>query len=216
VKLIAVVIATLVAAGAAALAYVYAGQYDVAADSPHWQLTQRILATIRERSIAVSSARLKPPDLADPELIARGAEHYRSMCVGCHLAPGKTDTELREGLNPAPPNLSQPAERNAAETFWVVKHGIKMSGMPAWGRSHDDQTLWAIVALVQQLPTLTVSEYRALTKRRPSSDEEHHEHAHVDTGRDTDGLLRATGATIRGVGGNAHAHAGEGEAPDVP
>jgi len=181
----------------------YAGRYNVAADEPHWQLTQSVLAAIRDRSIAVRSNHLEAPNLADPELIVLGAVHYASMCSDCHLAPGMDDTELRQGLYPRPPDLSQPGDRSPAETFWVIKHGIKMSAMPAWGATHTDDTLWGIAAFVQQLPLLTVSEYAALTAR---ATHDHDSHRHDDADRPGDGAERAPGATIGRAADESHAH----------
>ena len=100
------IVAMLVVAGAVALGWAYSGQYNVAADAPHWDVTTRVLATVRERSIGARAADLTVPNLADPALIALGAEHYAGMCTGCHLAPGVGDNEMRQGLYPQPPNLS--------------------------------------------------------------------------------------------------------------
>jgi mono/diheme cytochrome c family protein len=62
-----------------------------------------------------------------------GAAEYDDMCSGCHLAPGQEKTEISKGLYPSPPELSRGNDLNPAEQFWVLKHGIKMTGMPAWG-----------------------------------------------------------------------------------
>ena len=126
-----VVILAVAVSVAAALSY--SGAYDVAADEPHWSITTRVLAAIRERSISVRAAPLQVPNLADPAMIALGAEHYSGMCTGCHLAPGMGDSEMRHGLYPQPPNLTQRRTRSPAESFWIIKHGIKMSAMPALG-----------------------------------------------------------------------------------
>ena len=77
--------------------------------------------------------------------VAAGAERYAALCVGCHLAPGVTKSDLRPGLYPHPPNLSQEDSRDAQRAFWTIKHGIKMSAMPAWGKSLDDAAIWDIV-----------------------------------------------------------------------
>ena len=111
------IVGVLVAAGAVVLGWAYSGQYNVAADAPHWDVTTRVLATVRERSIGVRAAGLNVPNLADPALIALGAEHYAGMCTGCHLAPGVGDNEMRQGLYPQPPNLSQPRKRSPEETL---------------------------------------------------------------------------------------------------
>jgi mono/diheme cytochrome c family protein len=82
-----------------------------------------------------------------------GAEHYDEMCVECHLAPGKEENELRAGLNPKPPKLAAPGDHRTPEhDFWIIKHGIKMTAMPAWGVTHDDRSIWAMTTFVQKLP----------------------------------------------------------------
>ncbi|MGH8222460.1 MAG: c-type cytochrome [Woeseiaceae bacterium] len=152
---------------AAALGFVYAGIFNVAADDPHWGITYRLIEFTRERSIAARARDVgTPPALEDPQLLAMGAEHYAEMCMGCHLAPGMEDTEIRAGLYPKPPNLVEHAsQRTPAETFWIIKHGVKMSGMAAWGVTHDDQSLWAMVALLQKLPDLSPAQYEKLVAR---------------------------------------------------
>ena len=146
---------------AAAAAFVYSGSYDVAADEPHWPITERLMATLRERSIATRARELVPPDLSDEKRVAAGAGQYAEMCETCHLAPGIADTELRKGLYPQPPELAR--ERlDPREAFWIIKHGIKMTGMPAWGPTHDDETLWNVVAFLRKLPEMDEKRYREL------------------------------------------------------
>jgi mono/diheme cytochrome c family protein len=166
----------------------YFGVFNVAADAPHSGLTSKALALIRDRSIAARAADLTVPNLANRDLIAAGAGHYSAMCTGCHLAPGIRNSALRAGLYPEPPDFSAGTSLRPAETFWVVKHGIKMSAMPAWGGTHDDATIWAIVAFLQQLPTLDTKAYAALTGQSGAADHEHedadHDHEHsADLGR---------------------------------
>ena len=147
----------------AGMAVAWAGLYDVAADAPHWRATSVFLERVRDRSVAARSATLIVPNLAEPALIRDGAGHYAAMCEGCHLAPGTASSELRGGLNPRPPDLTAAGRTGSpAADFWVIKHGLKMTGMPAWGVSHDDRSLWGLVAFVRQLPQLTAKEYRAL------------------------------------------------------
>ena len=143
--------------------YIYLGVYDVAADVPHSAFAFNVMQVARQRSIAARAEEIKVPPLDDPALIAAGGDHYRAMCSSCHLAPGITDSDLRKGLNPRPPNLTQPLTATPAEMFWAIKHGIKMSAMPAWGASHDDQAIWGIVAFVQKLPGMTPEQYEAIS-----------------------------------------------------
>jgi mono/diheme cytochrome c family protein len=165
-KTLITVVLTLAIAAVIGLVLVYAGTVSVAADEPHSGLTTRLLETARERSVARGARAIAVPDnLADPQVIAKGAGEYAEMCTGCHLAPGMKETEMRTGLRPSPPDFAAAASRSsAAEQFWVIKHGIKMTGMPAWGLTHDDERLWSMVAFLQKLPGLSESDYRALVE----------------------------------------------------
>jgi mono/diheme cytochrome c family protein len=103
-------------------------------------------------------------DFANPERISAGARHYSALCTGCHLAPGITKSDIRPGLYPHPPNLAQEDIKDTGRAFWIVKHGIKMSAMPAWGKTLDDAAIWDIVAFVQQMPTMSPGMYQQLSK----------------------------------------------------
>ena len=151
---------------------IHAGLFDVAADSPHSQPVYWLLQSVRQRSIAVRANDVVPPDLGDPKRVASGAAQYQEMCSGCHLAPGMKRTEISRGLYPRAPELRRGSRLSAAEEFWAVKHGLKMTGMPAWGVTHKDELLWDIVAFLRKMPELTVDQYRALVKSAPKTHEE--------------------------------------------
>ena len=102
------------------------------------------------------------PPLADPALVARGRALHDAHCVRCHGAPGVAPEPFALGLMPPPANLAYTArEWPPAELFWVVKHGIKMTGMPAWEfRLADDDSV-GVVAYLVQLPGESPAQYRA-------------------------------------------------------
>lgn len=164
-----------------AMAFVYSGLYNIGADDHHTRPVFAIMQTLREHSIHARSKDLTVPDLNDPQLILKGAGQYAAMCTECHLAPGKEDSEIRPGLYPQPPNLSQ-VRIDPKDEFWVIKHGIKMSAMPAWGASHDDATIWSMVAFLQKLPDMTPAQYKDIVARAPPDEDMDmdgdHEHAH--------------------------------------
>jgi len=165
-------VALLAVIGAASLV-IYAGIYNVAADIPHTQPVFWLMTTVRERSIAAGATDVVVPhDLADPKRIASGAGQYAEMCSGCHLAPGMKRTEISRGLYPRAPELRRGSLPTPAEDFWVVKHGLKMSGMPAWGVTHNDEILWDVVAFLRKLPELTPDQYQALVKSAPKTHDE--------------------------------------------
>ena len=140
---------------------VASGALSVAADEPHSSLVFGILDTARERSIETRADDIQVPALDDAGMVRRGAGNYDAMCAKCHLAPGMTATELNRGLAPTPPNLAKDANADAAEAFWVIKHGIKATGMPAWGKHMEDQYIWDVVAFVRKLPSLSAEQYQA-------------------------------------------------------
>jgi cytochrome c553 len=171
IKAVLLVLAVAIVAGALIVA---SGVYHVGADTPHWGITASFIETLRNRSIETHARGISVPDLNDPKLLADGAEHYAAMCTGCHLAPGVKDSELRTGLYPMPPNLVEQGTLDPAEAFWVIKHGVKLTAMPAWGKTHSDDAIWGLVAFVKKLPNLTPEQYRQMV-----GDAGEHEHVHM-------------------------------------
>jgi mono/diheme cytochrome c family protein len=148
----------------------FGGLYNVAADVPHTNVIYWLLETARERSIAVRATSIVVPDnLDDSKRITSGAGQYAEMCAECHLAPGMKRTEIARGLYPRAPELRRGSSLTPAELFWVIKHGIKMTGMPAWGLAHDDEILWDVVAFLRKLPDLMPDQYRSLVESAPKT-----------------------------------------------
>lgn len=162
-------------------AFAWSGLYNIGADDHHTRPVFAFLQTLRNRSIRLRSEDLTVPNLDDPQLILKGAGQYAAMCTGCHLAPGMAENEMRPGMYPKPPQLSK-FRPDPREAFWVIKHGIKMSAMPAWGSSHDDATIWSMVAFLQKLPGMTPAQYKDIVARAPPDEDMDmggdHEHAH--------------------------------------
>jgi mono/diheme cytochrome c family protein len=162
-----VVGSTLAVLAIGAAAFVGSGVYDIGADDHHTALVLAIIERLRERSIAVRSTAIVVPALDDTSRAEAGGARYAALCVDCHLAPGVTKSDLRPGLYPHPPDLAQAEIVDAQRAFWTIKHGIKMSAMPAWGKSLDDATIWEIVAFVRKLPTMTPEQYQHAAQRGP-------------------------------------------------
>lgn len=161
---------------AAAAVGIYAGLYNIAADVPHTQPVYWLFETVRERSIAARVRNIVVPnDLANADRISRGAGQYAEMCSSCHLAPGMKRTEISRGLYPRAPELRRETDLTPAEQFWIVKHGVKMTGMPAWGITHADEMLWDVVAFLRELPKLTPEQYEAMVKAAPKHEQLMHQ-----------------------------------------
>ncbi len=152
----------IVVAVIAVVAFVYSGSYAVGADVPHWPATVHVLELVRDRAVARRTAGLKIPNLDDPAMVALGAQTYAQHCAECHLAPGLAPTALHSDLYPQPPALPT-FHPQPAYSYWAIKHGFKLTAMPAWGKTLDQHTIWSLVAYLQQQPGMSPAAYRALT-----------------------------------------------------
>ena len=174
------------------LGFIYSGLFDVAATDPHWPVTRWALEQTKARSISARAADVVVPEaLDDPEKVQAGVDHFAAHCAICHGAPGVPKGEIAKGMYPEPPSLTDTAQRyGAAELFWIVKHGIKMTGMPAWD-THSDEALWATVAFLRALPSMSEQDYARL-------------------------LVRSMGGGGHGHGSNQDGAAGEGHTHSPP
>jgi mono/diheme cytochrome c family protein len=121
------------------------------------------LETARTRSIKLHAAGIQvPPSLDHPAELLIGTEHFAAHCAVCHGAPGVPKGDIAEGLNPQSPDLAHASGvYTPSELFWILKHGIKMTGMPSWG-DHSDDELWATVGFLEKLPNMTEQDYAKL------------------------------------------------------
>lgn len=159
-------IATLVVLALAGLAFVQSGRYAIGADRPHLPLTLSVINALRDHATETAAKSVVVPRLDDPAMVAEGARLYAGLCTGCHMAPGKPGSDLRAGLYPQPPNLVEDGIDNPGEAFWIIKHGIKMTAMPAWGKTRTDAQIWDLVAFLDKLPKMTPAQYAEATRGR--------------------------------------------------
>jgi mono/diheme cytochrome c family protein len=169
-----------VAAGAALM---WSGVVSVAANDPHLPVTQWILDTGRIRSIKMHAAGIvSPGNLADRARVVGGTAHFAEHCAGCHSAPGVGAEDMAEGMYPKPPALTEAARRwTPGELFWILKNGIKMSGMPSWA-DHGDEALWDIVAFLEKLPGMNEQNYGQLVMASMKAGGHHMHGAGIDMG----------------------------------
>jgi mono/diheme cytochrome c family protein len=156
---------TLLLQGAAAAAFIESGLYNIGADDHHNKLTLTIIEQLREQSIALRAGAIGAQPALSSERAQAGAVRYAALCAGCHLAPGETKSDIRPGLYPHPPNLAQGEVQDPQRAFWIIKHGIKMTAMPAWGKTLNDDAIWDLVAFVREMPTLTPEAYQQISRR---------------------------------------------------
>lgn len=160
----ATILATLLVVGlgglAAAFAVVQGGLYDVSATQQHWQPVYRLLERAMEQSVRLRARQVEVPPLDEPAQLLRGAACFRDKCVQCHGAPGVAQADIGQSMQPLPGPLIDASRRwQARELYWLTRHGIRMSGMPAWELHLDEQEMWAVVGFLERLPQLNATAY---------------------------------------------------------
>ena len=146
------------------LAVIFSGVFNVAATYEDNTVVAWILHKTFMRSVQGRASTPPPGPFTDAQVKA-GAHLYNETCVYCHGGPGKDPTDIGQGLNPEPPFLSDTVGNwTAPQLFWIAKNGVRMTGMPAFGKTHKDEELWSVVAFIQRLPQMKPEQYDELVK----------------------------------------------------
>jgi mono/diheme cytochrome c family protein len=157
------IVALLIVAAAGGALFVWSGVYDISATDQHLAPTYRLLDVAMRRSVKQRAGEIEAPPLGEPQQVRAGLAVYRAHCVQCHGAPGVAPARFALGMTPVPVPLVHTARSwTAAEMFWVIKEGIKMTGMPAWKYRMSNEDMWAVVAFLPVMAQLTPQEYAQL------------------------------------------------------
>ena len=184
------VVAFLIAAALGALAFVWSGWYDIAATKQHTQPVYTLLEKTGRQSIRLRAASIVPPPLDSPALVARGAACYVEKCLQCHGGPGVAQGEIGRSMQPLPgPLVGASAKFGSAELYWITRHGIRLSGMPAWEFRLKEEEIWDVVAFLQRLPNLTPQAYAETAQKQSRS---------ASCGRDVNAAPTRTPDVVRG------------------
>ena len=158
------VLAIIAAVGAAI--FFFGGFFNVAASEPNPGIVNWALVKVRMASVERHAREVAAANLDDPGTVRSGARAFAARgCINCHGAPGVNWQKFSEGLQPDPPDLKNIVkEREPAELFWVVKNGIKMTGMPSFGATGvADNEIWTIIAFIKKLPNVSEADFKAWT-----------------------------------------------------
>lgn len=159
-KFLAIVFAVLALVG---FFVVISGVFPITASSGHWPVTRWFLEFSMERSVSTHAMGIESPPLDDERLVLKGAGHYETGCRSCHGAPDMSSPRIPQGMTPRPPDLATVVENwEPNELFYITKHGVKFTGMPAWPAQQRDDEVWAVTAFLQKLPALDSARYRQL------------------------------------------------------
>lgn len=139
------------------------GIMPITASSGHWPITEWVLGFSMDRSVSFHARNIEVPELDDPAMILRGAGHYESGCAWCHGSPSLHEPRMVSVMTPEAPDLEDEIhEWKPRELFYIVKYGVKFTGMPGWPAPERDDEVWSIVAFLLRLPELDASEYQGL------------------------------------------------------
>ncbi len=169
-RLLAFIGALAIVVAVAAAVFFFGGFFNVAATDPDPAIVDWALKRVRMASVERHAG---PPGtivIDDPAVVQAGAKAYATRgCVFCHGAPGADYMKFAEGLRPDPPDLADIGKaREPAQLFWVIKNGIKMTGMPSFGIAGlDDKEIWSIVAFVKKLPNVSEADFKAWSAKAP-------------------------------------------------
>ena len=148
-------------------ALLWAGWYHIGSTRQHLQLVHTVLEEGMRKSVQHHARDVAVPVLGAPAQLARGAVIYRDHCAQCHGGPGFAQADYGKSMQPVPGPLVAATRRwQPRELYWITRNGIKMSGMPAWEYHLSEEELWAVVAFMQTMPTLTPAAYADATRTR--------------------------------------------------
>jgi len=165
-KLLLGALASLLGMALVAAALAFSGVISVAATQygPVDARVDSLLNVASRASIRRHATRATNPVGSDRAALGEGLAEFRNSCIACHGAGKIPPAEFAAGLNPAAPSLESKDIQSMTdgELFWVVSHGVRATGMPAFSGSKDEKEIWKIVAFARHLPQLTDEETKQL------------------------------------------------------
>ena len=147
------------------------GIVPIKASSGHWAVTRALLDFAKRRSVATHTMRTTAPPLDSERQLLIGAGQYAIACEPCHGSPAVKQPRIAAHMTPQPPDLAKVVPTYGSQhLFYIVKHGIKLTGMPAWPAHQRDDEVWAMVSFLRQLPGMDATRYEMLTGRAHTAD----------------------------------------------
>jgi cytochrome c len=155
-------------------------KYGLSARDKPSLLESSLVRESRRWAIPARARNLKNPVTATPETLMQGRNHWADHCAVCHANNGGGETEIGRDLYPKAPNMRERETQSLSdgELYYIIRNGIRMTGMPAWGNPElgdSDSESWKLVLFIRHLPYLTADEAKEMEKFNPKSNEEREE-----------------------------------------
>ncbi len=141
----------------------WSGLYSVAASRGHWPGFELFLEFGMRSSVRTHALGIQVPSLDDQNRLRRGASHFERGCAVCHGSPDRPSMAVVRSMLPEPSDLKALVPTwKTNELFWIVRNGLKYTGMPAWPALEREDEVWDVIAFLRELPTITPDRYREL------------------------------------------------------
>ncbi len=137
---------------------------------------EMLARTLRHFAVPVSARKMRNPLPLTAASLSEGREHFADHCAQCHANDGSGQSDIGRNLYPTPPDMRTERTQRLSdgELFYVIKNGVRMTGMPAWS-DHGDEDNWKLVLFIRHLPKITPQEIEEMKKLNPISPHEREE-----------------------------------------
>ena len=145
---------------------------------PSW-IEATLARTMRSWATPSRMRNTKNPLQASPEVLDEALAHFADHCAGCHSNDGSGQTDIGRSFYPPAPDMRAAATQalTDGEIFSIIEHGIRMTGMPAWGTGtpEGEHQSWALVHFIRRLPSLTPEDITRMEGLNPKSPDQFRE-----------------------------------------
>jgi len=172
--LLALLVFTMVAIVAAvAVAF----HHGISARTPPTAIESMLAGGVRRLAVPRGARDLRNPLPLTPQVLQEGRDHFADHCAICHANDGSGKTEMGPNFYPRVPDMRQPGTQRLSdgEMFYIIKNGVRITGMPAWGDEHDVEDNWKLVHFIRHLPKITPAEIEEMKRMNPISAHEREE-----------------------------------------
>jgi mono/diheme cytochrome c family protein len=148
------------------LTYLRLGAAEVRGDVRALSWESRLMQFAVHASVTRSAQGIQNPLPHSDEQLIAGGKMYLEGCAGCHGTPGRP-ARNRMAYAPPPEFAHVGTQYSEPELFWVIKHGIRRTGMSAYGSFYSDRQVWQLAEFIHRMHTLPPAVFDAIQPKRP-------------------------------------------------
>jgi mono/diheme cytochrome c family protein len=131
------------------------GYINFAADQPPSALERHAAMEAVDASTERHAPEMKNPIAPTEQNLLEGAKLYMNHCAGCHGIPSNADSQFGRSFYPRVPQFfSDAPDMPDNQNFYITKHGIRWTGMPAWGKTLNDTQIWTVTTFLSNIEKL--------------------------------------------------------------